>query len=64
MARQIAMYLSRYLTDKSLRDISKAFKRKHHTTVLNAIEKVEKTIEKDRKFKLTVEFLKEKIMSL
>ncbi len=64
MARQIAMYLSRYLTDKSLTDISKAFKRKHHTTVLNAIEKVEKTMEKDRKFKLTVEFLKEKIMSL
>ena len=64
MARQIAMYLARYLTDKSLTDISKAFKRKHHTTVLNAIEKVEKTMEKDRKFKLTVEFLKEKIMSL
>jgi len=64
MARQVAMYLARYLTTKSLKDISKAFKRKHHTTVLNAIEKVEKSMEKDRKFKLTVEFLKERIMSL
>jgi len=64
MARQIAMYLSRYLTDKSLNDISKAFKRKDHSTILNAIEKVEKNIEKNRKFKLTLEFLKEKIMSL
>jgi chromosomal replication initiator protein len=64
MARQIAMYLSRYLTDKSLSDISKAFKRKDHSTILNAIEKVEKNIEKNRKFKLTLEFLKEKIMSL
>ncbi len=64
MARQIAMYLARYLTDKSLNDISKAFKRKDHSTILNAIEKVEKNMEKNRKFKLTLEFLKEKIMSL
>lgn len=63
MARQIAMYLSRYLTDKSLNEISKAFKKKDHTTVINAIEKVEKQMEKDRKFKLTVEFLRDKILT-
>ncbi len=63
MARQIAMYLSRYLTDKTLNEISKAFKKKDHTTVLNAIEKVEKTMEKDRKFRLTVEFLRDKILT-
>lgn len=62
-ARQIAMYLARYLTNKSLNEISKAFKKKDHTTVLNAIEKVEKRIEKDRKFKLTVEFLRDKILT-
>ncbi len=62
-ARQIAMYLSRYLTNKSLNEISKAFKKKDHTTVLNAIEKVEKRMEKDRKFKLTVEFLRDKILT-
>ena len=64
IARQIAMYLCRYLTDKSLNDISRAFKRKDHTTILKAIEKVEKNMEKNRKFKLTVEFLKERIMSM
>ncbi|RUM46511.1 MAG: chromosomal replication initiator protein DnaA [Hydrogenothermus sp.] len=62
-ARQIAMYLARYLTSKSLNEISKAFKKKDHTTVLNAIEKVEKRMEKDRKFKLTVEFLRDKILT-
>ena len=64
MARQIAMYLARYLTDKSLNEISKAFKKKDHTTVLNAIEKVEKNMEKDRKYKLTVEFLRDRLLTL
>jgi len=64
MARQIAMYLSRYLTDKSLNEISKAFKKKDHTTVINAIEKVKNQMEKDRKFKLTVEFLRDKLLTL
>ncbi len=63
-ARQVAMYLSRYLTDKSLTEISKAFKKKDHTTVINAIEKVEKLMENDRKFKLTVEFLRDKILTI
>ncbi len=64
LARQIAMYLSRYLTDKSLTEISKAFKKKDHTTIINAIEKIEKAMEKDRKLKLTVEFLRDKILTL
>ncbi len=63
-ARQVAMYLSRYLTDKSLNEISKAFKKKDHTTIINAVEKVEKSMEKDRKFKLTVEFLRDKILTI
>ncbi len=64
LARQVAMYLCRYLTDKSLTEISKAFKKKDHTTVINAIEKIEKSMEKDRKLKLTVEFLRDKILTL
>jgi len=64
LARQIAMYLSRYLTDKSLAEISKAFKKKDHTTIINAIQKIEKTMERDRKLKLTVEFLRDKILTL
>jgi chromosomal replication initiator protein len=64
IARQIAMYLSRILTDKSLNEISRAFKKKDHTTVLNAIEKIDKGMEKDRKLKLTVEFLKDKLLTM
>ncbi len=40
IARQIAMYLCRELTDKSLPVISDAFGGRHHSTVIHAIEKV------------------------
>jgi chromosomal replication initiator protein len=40
-ARQIAMYLSRQLTDLSLPAIARAFKRRDHTTVLHAVRRVE-----------------------
>ena len=40
-ARQIAMYLSRRLTDLSTPAIATAFKRRDHTTVLHAVRRVE-----------------------
>lgn len=40
--RQIAMYLSKELTDASLPEIGKKFGGKHHTTVLHSIRKIEK----------------------
>ena len=40
-ARQIAMYLSRQLTDLSLPAIARAFNRRDHTTVLHAVRRVE-----------------------
>ncbi len=40
-ARQIAMYLSRRLTDLSMPAIATAFKRRDHTTVLHAVRRVE-----------------------
>jgi chromosomal replication initiator protein len=40
--RQIAMYLSKELTDTSLPEIGKKFCGKHHTTVLYSIRKIEK----------------------
>ncbi len=43
-ARQIAMYLSRDLTDLSFPDIGKAFGGKHHSTVVHAHQKIGKDI--------------------
>jgi chromosomal replication initiator protein len=40
-ARQLAMYLTRELTELSLPAIAQAFNRRDHTTVLHAIRKVE-----------------------
>ncbi len=50
-ARQVAMYMSRKFTDKKLFDISQEFNRKDHTTVLNAIKKIEKEIKTNNEFK-------------
>lgn len=43
-ARQMAMYLSRDLTDLSFPDIGKAFGGKHHSTVVHAHQKIGKDI--------------------
>ncbi|EOC99433.1 chromosomal replication initiator protein DnaA [Caldisalinibacter kiritimatiensis] len=55
--RQIAMYLSRELTDLSLPKIGDEFGGRDHTTVIHACEKISKDIEKDTEFKLKIESL-------
>ena len=41
LARQIAMYLIRSMTNLSLKDIGKEFDNRDHTTVLHSIERIE-----------------------
>jgi chromosomal replication initiator protein len=48
--RQIAMYLCKKLTDKSLPAIGAQFGGKHHTTVLHALRKIEALRERDKEF--------------
>ena len=48
--RQIAMYLSKHLTNASLKQIGHAFGGKHHTTVLHSINKVAERRRTDRAF--------------
>jgi chromosomal replication initiator protein len=43
-ARQIAMYLSRELTEASLPGIGKSFGGRHHSTVIHAVNKVERQL--------------------
>ena len=60
-ARQAAMYLTRKFLKKSLSDISLAFDKKDHTTVLNSIKKVEKLKLEDTDFKRLLEALQKDI---
>lgn len=48
--RQIAMYLSKVLTSRSLPDIGRKFGGRDHTTVLHAVKKVEELMGSDKEF--------------
>ncbi len=62
LARQIAMYLMKKLTNKSLQEIGKFLGRKDHTTVLYALKKVKGLQETNAVFKHQVQRLKEIII--
>ncbi|WP_406602157.1 chromosomal replication initiator protein DnaA [Lactobacillus helveticus] len=59
--RQIAMYLSRELTDASLPKIGQEFGGKDHTTVMHAYDKIDKQIKTDTEIKSAVFDLKQMI---
>ena len=52
--RQIAMFLSKELTDNSLPQIGKEFGGKHHTTVLHSIRKIQRLRSQDPRITKTV----------
>ena len=56
--RQIAMYLSKVLTLRSLPEIGRRFGGRDHTTVLHAVRKIEKAIGEDNALSDEVELLK------
>jgi len=55
MARQIAMYLMRNLTNLPLKEIGEEFGGRDHSTVVYAVQQVEKNMKKDSKTKAMVE---------
>ena len=55
--RQIAMYLSKNLTSRSLPEIGRRFGNRDHTTVIHAVKKVEELRNKDVSFDEDVELL-------
>lgn len=61
MPRQIAMYLSRELTDNSLPKIGSEFGGKDHTTVIHAHEKIAVMLETDDKLQRQISDLKSEL---
>lgn len=53
--RQIAMYLAKKITGRSLVEISRAFGGRDHTTVIHAIRKIERLLADDHSLKATIE---------
>lgn len=64
LARQVAMYLSRELTDNSLPKIGKEFGGKDHTTVIHAHAKIKSLIDQDDNLRLEIESIKRKSNNL
>ena len=62
LPRQIAMYLSRELTEESLPSIGEVFNR-NHATILHAYKAIRGKAEKDAQFKLVVNQLKKQLQS-
>lgn len=61
--RQVAMFLSRQLTTRSLPDIAHRFKKKDHTTVMHAVRQIERRRDADPEFAQTLEALRLSIRS-
>ncbi len=59
--RQIAMALSRELTNHSFPEIGEAFGGRHHTTIMHACDEVESIRKNDPKFANDINFLKQVI---
>jgi chromosomal replication initiator protein len=59
--RQIAMYLSKELIGASLPEIGRAFGGKHHTTVLHAVNKIERLRNSDPEINSTIHKLSDRI---
>ena len=61
-ARQIAMFLSREMTQNSLVDIGELFGGRDHGTVIHACKKIEKDLDSDDYIKGEVQFLRTKLI--
>lgn len=61
--RQVAMYLCKKLTSKSLPEIGRRFGGKDHTTVMHAVKKVEELCKMDHEFAQDVDLLTRMLQS-
>lgn len=61
--RQVAMFLAKQLTSRSLPEIGRKFGNRDHTTVMHAVSRVAELIEKDPAFAEDVELLRRMLES-
>ncbi|MFU2163399.1 chromosomal replication initiator protein DnaA [Streptococcus pluranimalium] len=61
LARQVAMYLAREMTDNSLPKIGKEFGGRDHSTVLHAYNKIKNMLAQDQSLRLELDSIKNKI---
>ncbi|MCK5094955.1 MAG: chromosomal replication initiator protein DnaA, partial [Spirochaetes bacterium] len=61
LPRQVAMYLSRKLTNYSTTEIGNEFGGKDHSTVIHAISKIENQFDSDDSFRLKVDRITKEI---
>lgn len=61
LARQIAMYLTRVMTDYSLPKIGKEFGGRDHSTVLHSYNKIKTMLEQDTNLQIEINNIKSKI---
>lgn len=59
--RQVAMYLARELTPKSLPDIGMRFGGRDHTTVMHALRRIDRLIQEDAEIAEDVDVLRFKL---
>ena len=61
--RQIAMFLSKNLTTRSLPEIGRKFGGRDHTTVIHAIKKVQELVKNDSSLSEDIEILTRSLQS-
>ena len=61
--RQVAMYLAKFITSRSLPEIGRKFGGRDHTTVMHAVKKIEELKQEDNDFNEDIELLKRLIDS-
>ena len=61
--RQIAMYLAKKLTTRSLPEIGRKFANRDHTTVIHAVKKINQLMQEDESIKRNIIEIKKKLYS-
>ncbi len=56
--RQVAMYLSKQLTSRSLRDIGRRFGKRDHTTIMHGVKRIEELMATDSQLSDDIQMLK------